>query len=123
MLIPALVIELDEAHVALGEAPGQQAVGGVGPRLARLLTVELEDAVGLGLQVHRVRHRRLHAIGHLVLGDARVDLGIHDLRVLALLERPQRVEHPPAAGPIDAGGIVQEEHRILAAAELHALVL
>ena len=34
VLVPAAMIELDEAHVALGEATRQEAVGGVGPGLA-----------------------------------------------------------------------------------------
>ena len=35
VLVPAHVEELDEAHAALGQPPGQQAVGGKRARLAR----------------------------------------------------------------------------------------
>ena len=76
VLIPAAMIELDEAHVALGEPPRQQAVGGVRARLARLRAVHLEDRVGLLRQIHQVRHGRLHPVRHLVLRDARFDLRI-----------------------------------------------
>ena len=43
MLVPAAVEELDEPHAALGQPPGQQAVGGEGPGLASLGAVQLED--------------------------------------------------------------------------------
>ncbi len=43
VLVPAAVIELDEAHAALGQAPRQQAVGGEGAGLAGLRAVQLED--------------------------------------------------------------------------------
>ena len=57
MLVPAAVIELDEAHVALGEPAGQQAVGGVGAGLARLRAVQLEHRVRLLRQIHQLRAR------------------------------------------------------------------
>ena len=124
MLVPALVIELDEPHVALGQPPRQQAVGGVGAGLAGLGAVEVEDRVGLGREIHRVGHGRLHPVGHLVLRDARVDLRVDDL-ARAALSRARAACRASAAGwpAIDAVRIVQVEHRILAAAELHALVL
>ena len=40
VLVPAAVEELDEAHAALDETAGQEAVGGVGARLADLGAVE-----------------------------------------------------------------------------------
>ena len=46
VLIPAAVIELDEADVALRQPPRQQTVGRVGARLPRFRTVHLEDGVG-----------------------------------------------------------------------------
>src|SRR5207245_1964044 len=42
MLIPAAVIKLNEAHTALGEAPREDAIGGVGARLGGFRAVKLE---------------------------------------------------------------------------------
>lgn len=123
VLIPALVVQLDESHVALGEPPRQQAVGRIAARCLDLGTVHVEDALRLVRKVHDLRHRRLHAVRHLVLGDARVDLGIEHTRVLFLLELPERVEHVTARIGAQAVGVAEVEHRVLAAAELHALVL
>ena len=123
MLVPALVVELDEAHAALGQPPREQAVGGEGAGLAGVRAVQVDDRVRLAREVHDLRDRRLHPVGHLVLRDARVDLGVHDPRLLPLLERAQRVEHAPPAGAVEPGGIGEVEHRVLPAAELHALVL
>ena len=42
VLVPAAMEELDEAHAALGQAARQNAVGGVGARLARIRAVQFE---------------------------------------------------------------------------------
>ena len=46
MLVPAAVEELDEAHAALGQPAGEQAVGGEGAGLAGVGAVQLEDVAG-----------------------------------------------------------------------------
>ena len=63
VLVPAAVIELDEAHVALGEPAREQAVGRVGSGLA-CSGPHLEHRVRLLRQIHQVGHRRLHPIRH-----------------------------------------------------------
>ena len=40
VMVPAAMVELDEAHVALGQPPRQQAVRREGPRLPGVLAVE-----------------------------------------------------------------------------------
>ena len=45
-MIPAAMKQLNEADAALGQASRQQAVGGKRAGLARLRTVQLEDALG-----------------------------------------------------------------------------
>ena len=65
----------------------------------------------------------LHAERHLVLGDARLRLGVGDFVELFLIEAGQRVEHAAARGGVDAGGIGQEQHRIAVGAQGDALVL
>ena len=79
VLVPAHVIELDEAHAALGQPAGQQAVGGVGAGLARIGAVQLEGGRRLLREVGQLRHGRLHAVRHLVLRDARGDLRVAEL--------------------------------------------
>ena len=78
VMVPAAVIELDEAHVALGEAAGEQAVGGERAGLAGIVAVELETCSGSFESVGEIGHAGLHAERHLVLRDAGVDL--RDLR-------------------------------------------
>ena len=46
VLVPAAVEDLDEPHVALGQPPGQQAVGGKRAGLARIRPVKLETLSG-----------------------------------------------------------------------------
>ncbi len=77
VLVPALVVELDEAHAALGQPAGQQAVGGEGAGLAgyrrrRARTWSPARPTRFG----DVGHAGLHAERHFVLGDARFDLGV-----------------------------------------------
>jgi hypothetical protein len=67
-------------------------------------------------EVRHLGHGGLHAEGHLVLGDARVELGIA-LRARALDARAVRrrsIEHAAAPCAIDTRRILQEEHRIAA---------
>ncbi len=47
VVVPALVVELDEADAALGQAAGEQAVGGEGAGRAAVGAVEVEGGVGL----------------------------------------------------------------------------
>ena len=76
VLIPALVIELDERDAALGEPARQQTVGGERARRPRVRAVERQRLLRFVREVHHAGHAGLHAIRHLVLRDARVDLGI-----------------------------------------------
>ena len=58
VMVPAHVIELDEAHAALGQAAGENAVGGVGAGLARIGAVQLEGGRRLLRKVGQLRARR-----------------------------------------------------------------
>src|SRR5262249_38521172 len=74
VLVTAAVHELDEADAALDHAPGQQAVAGEAAVRAGLVhAVQVERLPALPGKVGQLRHGGLHAVGHLVLGDARVD--------------------------------------------------
>ena len=122
VLVPAHVIELDEPHAALGQAAGQQAVGGEAAGLLDVGAVQVEDRLRLARQVGQLGHRRLHAVGQLVLGDAGDDLRVAGLGVVQVVERGDVVEHLPPRRPRAAGRVGEVEHRLLAAAELDALI-
>src|SRR6266566_3911466 len=47
VLIPALVIKLDEPHALFGQTPGQQTIGSVSTGFATVRAIQLESAVGL----------------------------------------------------------------------------
>ena len=78
VLIPALVIELDEPDAALRQPARQQAVRGERARLARVGAVERQRLLRFVGEVRHLGDGRLHAKRHLVLRDARLDLGIAD---------------------------------------------
>ena len=81
-----------------------------------------DDRLRLAREVGQLGHRLLHPVGQLVLRDAGEDLGIAGLRVMEVVEGADVVEHLPAGRLRAAGRVGEVEHRVLAAAELHALI-
>ena len=122
MVVPALVVELDELHAAFGQPPREQAVGREASRLAGVGSVQLEDVAWLPGRVHHLGDRGLHTVGHFVLSDAGVDLLVGKLQALELVQFAQPVKHQAAAGAGDAFRIVEVKHGLAARAELHTLV-
>ena len=86
VVVPVAVVELDEAHAALGQPAGQQAVRGerAVARLARR-TARARSAAPCDMSISS-GHARLHLERHLVLRDARRDLGVVDGRVVQPVE-------------------------------------
>ena len=124
VVVPALMVELDESHAALGQPAGQQAVGGERAGRAAVGAVQLEDGVRLLREIGDVGHARLHAERHLVLGDRAIRFRGRALsRTGWRLSAFELVEHRAAAGAADAVGVAEIEHRVLAGAKLDALVL
>src|SRR5437763_1101853 len=115
--------ELNEAHASLRHAPREQTIGGESPGLARLRAVELERVFGLLRKIGQRRHRALHLVGHLVLGDARGNLGIAELLELDLIELAEVVDESAPLLGSEAGRIGEIEHRIPERAEFDALIL
>ena len=76
VLVPALMIELDEADAALGQPPCEQAVGGESARPGHVGSVKVQDMLGFSREVRNLGHARLHAVGHLILRHARFDLRV-----------------------------------------------
>ena len=76
VLIPAIAVaagagQLNKAHAALDKAPGNQAVAAKGGRVAERIVEAVAFLGGLGfaIDIHQLRHGRLHAEGQLMIGD------------------------------------------------------
>ena len=78
--------------------------------------------LGLIRETRHVRHRCLHPVGHLVLGDPGLDRGVEYRVVLNLMQLAKPVEHLTAAGGRYAGWIFEVEDRVGARPKLHSLV-
>ena len=98
VVVPTLVVKLHEPHPALEQLAGQQGVGRVAARLARRLAVERERGFGFVGDVERLGYRGLHPVGHLVLGDPRMQALVLRVIVLAFVQSVQVVEHATAVG-------------------------
>ena len=93
VLVPGFVEELDEAHAALDQAAGQQAVVGEATACPARRRTSRGCASGSLRDVHQLGRARLHAEGHLERVDAGGDLGIADRRRGACwFSSPERVE-------------------------------
>ena len=123
MGVPAAMENLDVAHAALGQAAGVQATRGERARRLGVIAVELEGRVGFLAQVHQLRHRRLHAKGHLVLLDAREHRRVGEAFVLSVVQRGECIELGAAIRARHAGGVVQIQNRVALAAQQNALML
>ena len=76
VLIPAIAVatgagQLNKAYSALNEAPGDQAVAAEGGRVAERIIEAVAFLGGLGftVDIHQLRHGRLHAESQLVIGN------------------------------------------------------
>ena len=111
-MVPIAMVELDEAHAALGQAARQQTIGGEGAGLLRILAVEIERARGLLGDVGQFRHRSLHAERHLVLRHARVGFGIAELRRRHPVQLAQRVQELAPVVRGEALRVREVQHRV-----------
>ena len=80
-MVPAAVIKLNEADVALGEPPCQQTVRGKGTGLAGVFAVKFVDMLRLAGHIDQFGHAGLHPERHFVLRDARLDFRVADALV------------------------------------------
>ena len=88
VMVPALMIELDEPHTPLGQPPGQQTVGGKAAGILGIGTVTIEDMLGFVGKIGRLRDTRLHPVGHFIVGNAGSDLRIRRAGKLMLVQLP-----------------------------------
>ena len=122
VLIPAAMVKLDETRPALGHAAREQTVVGEAAGLLHVRPVEVERRLGFIRDIHQLRHRGLHPKRHLILLDPRRGLRILIRFALLRVQLCHAIEHSAAFRGIDAGWVRQEQHRVAAAAKLHALI-
>ena len=79
------MVELNEAHAALHEPAGQQAV--VGERFRPWLgAVEIERSLRFGGEINQLRTAGLHAVSHLIGRDAGGDFGVSNVGQVCQVE-------------------------------------
>ena len=92
---------MDEAHIALRETTGEEAVGGKGPGLPGIVAVKLEGALRFVGKIGHLRDGLLHVEGHLVLRDAGLESGVAGLFKLHFMKFADVVENFAAVGAVD----------------------
>ena len=103
MGIPTAVEDLNHADTALDEASGKEGGLGEGAGLFNIGAIAFFGGFGLFAEVGQFRHATLHAVGHLVLGNAGLDVRVAKLFETALVELAEGVEHGAAVGPLTRG--------------------
>ena len=105
VLVPAGMHQLYESGAAFDEATGEKAVAGIGSAAVDVRSVHVEDGLGFTGDVGEFWDAGLHAIGHLVLGDAGIDFGITEFIEVLAVDFSDVVEHGPAKRAGHAIGI------------------
>ncbi len=123
MLVPTAVEELHKSDVAFGQTSRQKTVVSVGARLASSIAVEFEGALRFVRKIHDFRSSGLHAEGHLILGDARLDLRVAEAAKRIPVEGRKIVEHLAPRGAVKPTGIFKVEQRIPSATHQYALMV
>lgn len=122
VVIPAAVIQLDEANAPLRQSPSEEAVRGIGT-IPRRAPIALQGLRRLRRDVHEAGNGSLHLEGHLILRDASFDLGF----VATFPEKPIHLAHGfdqfLLSVTRDSGRILDVVHGVPLGLELHALVL
>ena len=119
-MVPVAVIELNEADAPLGQAAGEQTVGGE-RAIASPRAIQVEDVLRFVADIHQLGNARLHLEGHLVLADASGDFRIGRGGVAERVERLDRVDEITLPLGRDAVGTPHIKHGVAHAAELDAL--
>lgn len=123
MLVPAAVEDLHDAGAALDEAAGHDGAVRVAAGAVHIVAIHVEGGLAFFAEIGEFGHAALHAEGHLVVGDAGLDVGVADAGVVDVVEAVQRVEHGAAVPLLHAGRVFDKEHGISLPAQGHAGVL
>ncbi len=84
MMVPATVVELNEANTPFCQSACQQAVGGK-RSVTALGTIEVQGLLGFLGDIDQVRNAGLHPESHLVLADSRGNFRVGDGLVTELI--------------------------------------
>ena len=112
VLVPAGVHQLHEPDAPFEQPAGDQAVVRERAVLQGVGAVARERGLRLVREVDQVGHARLHPEGHLVLGDARVDLGIAIIGEMGRVHRGHVVEQRPPRLAAHARRVGQIRHEV-----------
>ena len=122
VVVPVAVVELDEAHAALGQPPRQQAVRARTSRRTPRAVQSRARCCGSLRDVDQPGHARLHAERHLVLRDAGArSRGRPPVAAALRVSASTASITSRCCARRHAGGVAQVEHGVALAAELHAL--
>ena len=123
MGIPSTVENLNVAHPTLGKPSSIEAAGSKGSGLSGIFPIKVEGILTFIGEIHQLRDRTLHAIGHLMLPNSGQDFRIAKLLILVLIEGAQSVELSSAICRGDAARIVQIQNGISLTAQQDALMI
>lgn len=123
VLVPSLVVELNELNAAFRQSPSLEAVRGKGARCFGVVSVEFKDVLGFIRKVRYFRDTGLHTEGHFVLGDSSQDFRVFRPIELQLLESFEVVKLAASIRLRDTLGILEVENGTGSSAELDALML
>ena len=121
VLIPAGVHQLHEPRAPLEQPPRDQAVVGEASLRVDVGPVAVDHVLRLVGKIDQVGYARLHPVGHFVLCDPRLDLGVAEVGEVPGVHGGDVVEQRPSGLTAHAGGIGEVGHRVAGVAELHPL--
>ena len=111
---------LHHACAAFDEATRQDGAGGKAARFEHFGAIQVERGLAFKFQIDQLRHARLHAEGHLILRDARLDLRIAEFLKAVRIHLRQRVQHRTTVRGRDAIRVLHVEHGIAHRTQRHA---
>ena len=119
--VPVGVIQLDKTRAPFDESACEQAVAGEGRRIL-FDAVELAGGLTFAAEIDEFRRARLHAAGHFIGGDARMNFGIAGGNRLLKVEVADGVDGLALAVGRDALGVGEIEDGVAVTAKRHALI-
>src|SRR5437899_7945692 len=94
------MIELNEAHAALGKPPREEAIGRIRPRLPRIRPVQLKRGLRFFGKIHQIGYRGLHAIRHFEFRHSRYNQPTISVLDVSLGETADYLEREAQDDPV-----------------------
>ena len=115
------MVELHEPNAAFDESAGQQAVAGETGGVAGA-AIERQRGIGLALKVGQFGRAGLHAVGHLVAGNAGGDLWVASFGGSAEVQVAEGIEGSTLRLGANSGRSAQIQNGIARAPQRNPLV-